>query len=159
MMLIQLVSVLAMGDFTYHYLSCICLGMSVEDARRLTAQARVHHGWPAEVIRLLPGRLLRAMGVLARLVHSGVHRGLANANHALTHYVRLDIKGEDLTLKHALGMQKALAPCNIITSKEYHVIHRHNLVLFLLPQFLVPTLINPSFTYLTLPRGVRQRAA
>ena len=90
------------------------------------------------------------------MVHSDVHRGLANANHTLTHYVRLDIEGEDLTWKLVLDVQKALAPCNIITSKEYHAIHRYYLVLFLLPQFYELTLTDPSFSHLMLPRGVRQ---
>ena len=65
MMLMQLVSMLVMGDFIYHYLRCVSPDMPVEYARRLTAQARAHHGWPVEVVRLVPDRLLRAMGVLA----------------------------------------------------------------------------------------------
>lgn len=54
-------------------------------------------------------------------------KALGHANHTLTHYSRLDIRGKGLLWKIVFEAQGVAAACKLLASREYHALHHfHN---------------------------------
>jgi len=54
-------------------------------------------------------------------------KALALANHTITHYSRLDIRGKGLLWKIVFEAQGMAAACKLLASREYHALHHfHN---------------------------------